>query len=133
MDPHNDKAFVSKEKEQYWRNVDLYIGGAEHGTGHLLYSRFWNKVLYDLGYISSPEPFQKMINQGMIQGRSNFVYKVLYKEAQAHKRLAEYLLPLGFEANVLPGDMQLDFVHKERKLPLKFAHNLLLKKIGKVI
>ncbi len=127
MDPHNDKAFVSKEKEQYWRNVDLYIGGAEHGTGHLLYSRFWNKVLYDLGYISSPEPFQKMINQGMIQGRSNFVYKVLYKEAQAHKRLAEYLLPLGFEANVLPGDMQLDFVHKEKKIAVEIRSQSIIK------
>ncbi len=127
MDPHNNKEFVSKEKEQYWKNVDLYIGGAEHATGHLLYSRFWNKVLYDLGYVSSPEPFQKMINQGMIQGRSNFVYKVLYKEAQAHKRLAEYLLPLGFEANVLPGDMQLDFVHKEKKIAVEIRSQSIIK------
>jgi leucyl-tRNA synthetase len=127
MDAHNLDAFVSKEKEQYWKNVDLYIGGAEHGTGHLLYSRFWNKALYDLGYISSPEPFQKMINQGMIQGRSNFVYKVLYKEAQAHKRLAEYLLPLGFEASVLPGDMQLDFVHKDKKLAVEIRSQSIIK------
>ena len=127
MDAHNDREFVSREKEQYWKNVDLYIGGAEHATGHLLYSRFWNKVLYDLGYISSPEPFQKMINQGMIQGRSNFVYKVLYKEAQAHKRIAEYLLPLGFEANVLPGDMQLDFIHKEKNIAVEIRFQSIIK------
>ncbi|MFN3315561.1 MAG: class I tRNA ligase family protein, partial [Raineya sp.] len=127
MDAHNEQEFVGKEKEQYWKNVDLYIGGAEHGTGHLLYSRFWNKALYDLGYIYSPEPLQKMINQGMIQGRSNFVYKVLYKEAQAHKRLAEYLLPLGFEASVLPGDMQLDFVHKEKKIAVEIRSQSIIK------
>jgi leucyl-tRNA synthetase len=127
MDACNDKEFVSKEKEQYWKNVDLYIGGAEHATGHLLYSRFWNKVLYDLGYISSPEPFQKMINQGMIQGRSNFVYKVLYKEAQAHKRIAEYLLPMGFDANVLPGDMQLDFIHKEKNIAVEIRFQSIIK------
>jgi leucyl-tRNA synthetase len=76
MDNKNDKEFVSKEAENYWQSVDLYVGGAEHGTGHLLYSRFWNKFLYDLGYVSTVEPFKKLINQGMIQGRSNFVYKL---------------------------------------------------------
>ena len=76
MDPKNTGKFVSKEKEQYWGSVDLYIGGAEHATGHLLYSRFWTKFLYDIGAVSIEEPFQKMINQGMIQGRSNFVYRV---------------------------------------------------------
>lgn len=76
MDPRNTEVFVSKEKEQYWGSVDLYIGGAEHATGHLLYSRFWTKFLYDIGAVSIEEPFQKMINQGMIQGRSNFVYRV---------------------------------------------------------
>ncbi|MGJ3235561.1 leucine--tRNA ligase [Marivirga sp.] len=76
MDAHNKDAFVDEEKQQYWQNVDLYIGGSEHATGHLLYSRFWTKFLYDLGYLSVDEPFQKMINQGMIQGRSNFVYRV---------------------------------------------------------
>jgi leucyl-tRNA synthetase len=76
MDPTNDGEFVSKEKADYWKNVDLYIGGSEHATGHLLYSRFWCKFLYDLGYISFDEPFQKMINQGMILGRSSFVYVV---------------------------------------------------------
>lgn len=76
MDPHNDKALVSKEANKYWRNVDLYLGGAEHATGHLIYSRFWNHFLYDLGYVCEPEPFKKLINQGMIQGRSNFVYRI---------------------------------------------------------
>jgi leucyl-tRNA synthetase len=74
MDPHNDNEFVAKEKVDYWKNVDLYIGGAEHATGHLLYARFWSKFLYDRGYIPFEEPFQKMINQGMILGRSSFVY-----------------------------------------------------------
>ncbi|MCF1750648.1 leucine--tRNA ligase [Mariniradius sediminis] len=75
MDPQNDRMMVDPEKEKYWGSVDLYIGGAEHATGHLLYSRFWTKFLYDIGVVSIEEPFQKMINQGMIQGRSNFVYR----------------------------------------------------------
>ena len=77
MDPHNDNALVSREADEYWRNVDLYIGGTEHATGHLIYSRFWNKFLFDLGYVCEDEPFKKLINQGMIQGRSNFVYRVV--------------------------------------------------------
>lgn len=76
MDPHNEQEFVSKEKVDYWKNVDLYIGGSEHATGHLLYARFWTKFLYDLGFIGFNEPFQKMINQGMILGRSSLVYRV---------------------------------------------------------
>ncbi len=76
MDPHNDQALVSREADEYWRNVDLYIGGTEHATGHLIYSRFWNKFLYDLGVVCEEEPFKKLINQGMIQGRSNFVYRI---------------------------------------------------------
>ncbi len=77
MDPKNDTALVSKEANEYWRSVDLYVGGIEHATGHLIYSRFWNKFLYDLGYVCEDEPFRKLVNQGMIQGRSNFVYRVL--------------------------------------------------------
>ena len=77
MDPHNDQALVSKEADEYWRDVDLYIGGTEHATGHLIYSRFWNKFLFDLGYVCEKEPFKKLINQGMIQGRSNFVYRII--------------------------------------------------------
>ena len=76
MDPHNDKELVSKEADEYWRNVDLYVGGIEHATGHLMYSRFWNMFLYDLGYVCEEEPFKKLVNQGMIQGRSNFVYRI---------------------------------------------------------
>ena len=76
MDPHNDKALVSKEKDEYWQNVDLYIGGIEHATGHLIYSRFWNKFLFDIEVSCKEEPFGKLINQGMIQGRSNFVYRI---------------------------------------------------------
>ena len=76
MDPHNDKALVGIGPDEYWRNVDLYVGGSEHATGHLIYSRFWNKFLYDCGYSCEDEPFKKLINQGMIQGRSNFVYRV---------------------------------------------------------
>ena len=77
MDPRNNEALVSTEANEYWQNVDLYIGGTEHATGHLIYSRFWNKFLFDLGLICKDEPFQKLINQGMIQGRSNFVYRVI--------------------------------------------------------
>ncbi|MCR9085086.1 MAG: class I tRNA ligase family protein, partial [Cyclobacteriaceae bacterium] len=76
MDPKNESVFADKGKTDYWGAVDLYIGGSEHATGHLLYSRFWTKFLYDIGVVSIDEPFQKMINQGMIQGRSNFVYRI---------------------------------------------------------
>jgi len=76
MDPHNTGALVDREVDEYWRAVDLYVGGTEHATGHLIYSRFWDKFLYDLGYVCEDEPFRKLINQGMIQGRSNFVYRV---------------------------------------------------------
>ena len=76
MDPHNGDALVGHEANEYWRNVDLYIGGTEHATGHLIYSRFWNKFLYDLGYVCEDEPFRKLVNQGMIQGRSSFVYRI---------------------------------------------------------
>jgi leucyl-tRNA synthetase len=76
MDPRNDKELVSHEANEYWRQVDLYVGGTEHATGHLIYSRFWNKFLYDYGYVCEAEPFRKLVNQGMIQGRSNFVYRI---------------------------------------------------------
>lgn len=76
MNPHNDKALVSREANEYWRSVDLYVGGIEHATGHLIYSRFWNKFLYDIGVVAEEEPFRKLVNQGMIQGRSNFVYRI---------------------------------------------------------
>ncbi len=81
MDPHDDRALVSREADEYWRNVDLYVGGTEHATGHLIYSRFWNKFLHDLGVSCEEEPFKKLVNQGMIQGRSNFVYRVIKAKA----------------------------------------------------
>lgn len=77
MDPHNTEALVGKEADEYWRQVDLYVGGTEHATGHLIYSRFWNKFLYDLGIVCEEEPYKKLVNQGMIQGRSNFVYRFI--------------------------------------------------------
>ena len=84
MDPHNDEALVDKAVDEYWQNVDLYVGGTEHATGHLIYSRFWNKLLHDYGYSCKEEPFQKLVNQGMIQGRSNFVYRVNSDDHSQH-------------------------------------------------
>lgn len=84
MDPHNDQALVGKKADEYWQNVDLYVGGTEHATGHLIYSRFWNKFLFDLGVSCKEEPFQRLVNQGMIQGRSNFVYRVNAANAAEH-------------------------------------------------
>ena len=84
MDPHNDQSLVGKEADEYWQNVDLYVGGTEHATGHLIYSRFWNKFLFDLGVSCKEEPFQRLVNQGMIQGRSNFVYRINAADAAEH-------------------------------------------------
>ena len=84
MDPHNNQALVGKKADEYWQNVDLYVGGTEHATGHLIYSRFWNKFLFDLGVSCKEEPFQRLVNQGMIQGRSNFVYRVNAADAAEH-------------------------------------------------
>ncbi len=84
MDPHNDQSLVGKEADEYWQNVDLYVGGTEHATGHLIYSRFWNKFLFDLGVSCKEEPFQRLVNQGMIQGRSNFVYRINAADAADH-------------------------------------------------
>ena len=98
MDPQNNNEFISKEANNYWEQVDLYIGGAEHGTGHLIYSRFWNKFLFDLGVICKDEPFKRMINQGMIQGRTSFVYRVnvqKYKEYFANKEMPFDVETLG--------------------------------------
>jgi leucyl-tRNA synthetase len=96
MDPHNENTFVSKEAQEYWQNVDLYIGGSEHATGHLLYSRFWTKFLYDLGYVNVDEPFKKLINQGMIQGRSNFVYALRMTFNEVHEDFKRIHLPEFF-------------------------------------
>ena len=92
MDPKNDEALVSKQANDYWRQVDLYLGGSEHATGHLIYSRFWNKFLYDLGYVCEDEPFKKLINQGMIQGRSNFVYRYVGEGATGNLYISYNLI-----------------------------------------
>ena len=102
MDPHNGEALVSKEADEYWRNVDLYIGGTEHATGHLIYSRFWNKFLYDLGYVCEKEPFKKLVNQGMIQGRSNFVYRI-----KGTNTFVSYNLKDGYDTMQLHVDINL--------------------------
>lgn len=98
MDAQNDKEFASKEAIEYWRDVDLYIGGSEHATGHLLYSRFWNKFLKDLGYVIEEEPFKKLINQGMIQGRSNFVYRLVKTNTFISKNVLKNLIEYASEA-----------------------------------
>ena len=106
MDPRNDKDLVSREANEYWRQVDLYVGGTEHATGHLIYSRFWNKFLYDYGYICEVEPFRKLINQGMIQGRSNFVYRI----KDTNKFVS---LNLKDEYDVTPIHVDVNIVHAD--------------------
>ena len=107
MDPHNDEALVSREADKYWRNVDLYVGGTEHATGHLIYSRFWNKFLYDYGYVCEPEPFKKLINQGMIQGRSNFVYRIKDTNTFVSLNLKkDYdVTPIHVDVNIVSNDV----------------------------
>ena len=112
MDPHNDKALVSKHADLYWKNVDLYVGGTEHATGHLIYSRFWNKFLHDFGYSTMEEPFQKLVNQGMIQGRSNFVYRI---NSDDHSKAPVFVslglkdkyevTPIHVDVNIVSGDV----------------------------
>ena len=107
MDPRNNDALVSKEANSYWRNVDLYIGGTEHATGHLIYSRFWNKFLYDLGVVCEDEPFRKLINQGMIQGRSNFVYRIKDTNTfvSANLRKEYDVTPIHVDVNIVSNDI----------------------------
>ena len=107
MDPHNDKALVSKEADEYWRNVDLYIGGTEHATGHLIYSRFWNMFLFDLGVVCEKEPFKKLINQGMIQGRSNFVYRIKENNTFVSYGLKNNydVTPIHVDVNIVKSDI----------------------------
>jgi len=109
MDPHNDKALLSTEAANYWQNVDLYVGGSEHATGHLIYSRFWNKFLFDLGVSVKEEPFQKLINQGMIQGRSNFVYRIKDTNTFVSYGLKDQydVTPIHVDVNIVAND-QLD-------------------------
>ena len=107
MDPHNDNALVSAEANKYWENVDLYIGGTEHAVGHLIYSRYWNKFLYDLGYVCKQEPFKKLINQGMIQGRSNFVYRVKGTNQFVSYNLKDKydVTPIHVDVNIVSNDI----------------------------
>ena len=107
MDPENDKALVSPEANQYWRSVDLYIGGTEHATGHLVYSRFWNKFLFDLGLVCEDEPFKKLVNQGMIQGRSNFVYRIKDTNTFVSLNLkSQYeTTPIHVDVNIVSNDI----------------------------
>ena len=112
MDPKDDQALVSPEADRYWRNVDLYVGGTEHATGHLIYSRFWNKFLFDLGVSCEEEPFKKLVNQGMIQGRSNFVYRVNNDDHEAAPVFVSYGLkdkydttPIHVDVNIVHGDV----------------------------
>ncbi len=115
MDNHNDAALVGKEANNYWRQVNLYIGGTEHATGHLIYSRFWNKFLYDLGYICEDEPYKKLINQGMIQGRSNFVYRYIGEGATGNLFISYNLIdnpeykdkvqPIHVNVNIVKNDV----------------------------
>ena len=107
MDPRNDKALVAKDVDEYWRNVDLYIGGTEHATGHLIYSRFWNKFLFDLGIVCEEEPFKKLINQGMIQGRSNFVYRINGTNKFVSLNLKDQyeVTPIHVDVNIVSNDL----------------------------
>ena len=117
MDPHNNKALVSKEVDEYWQNVDLYVGGTEHATGHLIYSRFWNKFLFDCGVSCKEEPFQKLVNQGMIQGRSNFVYRIVSQNSPSDnentKNTAPVFVSLGLKDKyeVTPIHVDVNIVH----------------------
>jgi len=112
MDPHDNNALVAKDIDEYWQNVDLYVGGTEHATGHLIYSRFWNKFLHDYGYSCKEEPFHKLINQGMIQGRSNFVYRINNDNHDAAPKFVSLNLkdqyettPIHVDVNIVHGDV----------------------------
>ena len=107
MDPHNDASLVSEKANTYWRNVDLYVGGTEHATGHLIYSRFWNKFLYDIGIVCEDEPFKKLVNQGMIQGRSNFVYRIKDTNTFVSYNLKDQYdtTPIHVDVNIVSNDV----------------------------
>jgi len=114
MDPHNDEALVSKQANDYWQQVDLYLGGSEHATGHLIYSRFWNKFLYDIGVVCKDEPFKKLINQGMIQGRSNFVYRYIGEGATGNLYISYNLINNPeYKDKVQPIHVNVNIVHND--------------------
>ncbi len=133
MDPHNENEYFSKDAVNYWKSVDFYVGGAEHATGHLIYARFWNKFLFDLGLTPEDEPFKKMINQGMIQGRSNFVYRV------KPENMAEYVLwemirgkqtGVEFKQNFKEGHRRFDFYSEEAKIIIEIKRQKSLEKLA---
>lgn len=133
MDPKNDKGLVSKEANEYWENVDLSIGGAEHATGHLVYSRFWNKFLYDLGHVCKNEPFKKLINQGMVQGRSSFVYRI-NPEKMAEYILWEHLkdkkMGVEFVRDYRIGNRKFDFYSPDANLLIETKKQQSLEKVA---
>jgi leucyl-tRNA synthetase len=132
MDPHNQERYFSKEAIEYWQDVDLYLGGDEHATGHLIYSRFWAKFLYDIGLGVKDEPYKKLINQGKIQGRSSFVYRVNY-EKYAEYLLWEYIKQMGkekdFVRNYRDGHRKFDFYNKEANLIIEIKSQEKLEKL----
>lgn len=132
MDPHNDNALVGEEADRYWQQVDLYIGGAEHATGHLIYSRFWNKFLFDIGVSCKDEPYRKMINQGMIQGRSNFVYRVNF-EKMAEYRVWDFLkdnkLGVTFVRDFKAGRRRFDFYCQSKNIIIEIKKVSSLEKL----
>ncbi|MBO7465723.1 MAG: class I tRNA ligase family protein, partial [Bacteroidales bacterium] len=133
MDPHNNQAYFSKEANAYWKNVDLYVGGIEHATGHLLYSRFWNKFLHDLGMSCCEEPYRKLVNQGMIQGRSNFVFRIKgsNKFVSLHLKDAYETDPIHVDINIVNNDV-LD-TEKFRQWRPEFADAEFILEEGKYI
>ena len=132
MDPHNDKEYFSKEANRYWRNVDLYVGGEEHAVGHLIYSRFWNKFLFDLGLACEDEPFKKLVNQGKIQGRSSFVYRV-NMEKYAEYILWQYFKKHGLDKEIIheyrDGRRRFDFYHPVKELIVEIKSRAKLEKL----
>lgn len=132
MDPHNDDALLSKETNEYWKSVDLYIGGDEHAAGHLMYSRFWNKFLFDIGLALEDEPFKKLINQGKIQGRSSFVYRVNL-EKYAEYLLWEFLKEQGMEKDIVrnyrDGHRKFDFYNEKENLIIEIRSQAKLEKL----
>ena len=133
MDPHNNDEYFSKEANNYWQQVDLYIGGAEHATGHLIYSRFWNKFLFDIGVACKDEPFKKMVNQGMIQGRTSFVYRVNY-EKMAEWRMWQLLkdnkLGVEFMRDYKMGRRRFDFYCPSKNIIIEIKKMTDLEKVA---
>jgi leucyl-tRNA synthetase len=133
MDPHNDEEYFSKNAVEYWQDVDLYIGGTEHATGHLIYARFWNKFLHDIGLSVVEEPFKKLVNQGMIQGRSSFVYRVNYEKYAEYlvwQQIKDKQLGVEFTKNYKEGRRQFDFYSKEAKVVLEIKSQKNIEKLS---